>query len=455
MPVGNYGFSNNVQVIPWDNLPDTLVIANLWGGGGGAGGNDARAIGGNGGGGCYSQVIFTVGTGDELYVAVGGGGGRGQSSASNAAGGGAGAAFTGSTVFSTLELLGSGVIRRSHPWYSTFLNSNGVWYNYAASVFDFTVTRNFPTTSEYTFTVSADNYGEIYLDGTLVVATPTGNTTAAFTNTYSARVTVAAGNHNIRVLGTNAGDVAAIGATVAGEFSYSGGRGGNAGARGTSGGGGGGGGATVLLRNTTVMAVAGGGGGGGGAGISGGGPANAPGSRGFAGTGQFAGQNGQDKSGDGGGSGGGGGGFRGGQGGANPGGDVYGTAGYFGDNYAPDWDEPGTSSFPIGINPPAARSNTAGVRPGSAGLGGVQSAGNGGAITLDFYFNATRIKDSNFFGWRSVGSIWIKADGTWKSVETGYLKHNNQWIVTLPSNNTVPISTAIPGVFGVNSRPFS
>ena len=71
------GYSNSAQVIAWNNLPTTTVIAHLWGAGGGAGGADAGIRGGYGSGGTYARVTFEVGGFDELYIAVGvGGGGR-------------------------------------------------------------------------------------------------------------------------------------------------------------------------------------------------------------------------------------------------------------------------------------------------------------------------------------------------------------------------------------------
>jgi|694.fasta_scaffold25104_4 hypothetical protein len=449
MATANYGFSNSVQVISWANLPPTQVIATLWGAGGGAGGNDAKRLGGNGSGGGYAQVTFTVSTGDLLYLAVGSGGGRGASSAGSASGGAAGRSYTGAVPFSTLNL--SGVVRRTHPWYSSFLNTYGVWTNNTASTFDRTVTVNFPITGDYTFSVSADNYGEIYLDGTRIVSTTAGGA-GNYGNVFTSQITVTAGNHTVRVFATDSRVPAAVGAVIAGEFSYGGGRGGIAGPSGTSGGGGGGGGATVLLRNTTVMAIAGGGGGGGGTGVASGTPANAPGNRGFT-TSLSSGQNGQDKSGDGGGGGGGGGGWRGGQGGNTNSGDVNGAAGFYGDNYAPSWDGPGYSGYPIGINPPSYPG-----RPGSAGLGGSQAAGQSGAIVLEFPFETTRIKRENLSGgsiWTPVREIFVKNQNQWRQVQTAYIKQNGNWVISLAGNDSVPGASAVAGLFGSNSRAYS
>jgi hypothetical protein len=453
------GFSNNVQVISWNNLPACTVVAHLWGGGGGAGGADAKIRGGAGGGGGYSQVTFEISGTDDLVIAVGGGGGGGRGNTNtNSPGGAAGPSLTNSAVYNTTQLVGGSIVRRSNPNYVSFLNSNGVWYNYNASVFDETRTVNFAFPGTYTFSLSCDNYGEMYLDGILVVATPSPR---GFESVSTATLSVTAGLHTIRVRGVDLGAPASIAATVSGDFSYSGGTGGKAGASGSSGAGGGGGGATVLSRNFELMAVAGGGGGGGGAGVRGlQSNTDAPGNRG-ANAGFSAGMNGQDKSGDGGGGGGGGGGYTvggAGRGGQQNSGDVSGGAGFYGANYAPTWLVPGTSINPAGSNPGFIGT----PRPGSAGQGATSSGANGtgGACVLEFRFNGTRIKDSlgsSSVLWRSAQNIWIKRNGTWQSIQTSWVKNNGDWVVILASDNTVPNSFPYPGggLFGVNPQPYS
>jgi len=120
---------------------------------------------------------------------------------------------------------------------------------------------NFPQSSDYTITGSCDNYGYVFIDDVQVLSI------GGFGTTYSATVNIGAGNHQVRIEGTNTGGPASIGVTISGiNQCYSGATGGQPGPSGSSGAGGGSGAATVLFLNGTIIGVAGGGGGGGGAG---------------------------------------------------------------------------------------------------------------------------------------------------------------------------------------------
>lgn len=436
------GFTSGVQRLIWSGPPGT-IYAYLWGGGGGLGGNDSYR-GGNGTGGGYTSNSFTVVDGDVIDVAVGGGGGNGLSGVSGYGGGAAGASLSLSLLtFDTRTAITSPPVGvYSNPNWSSFLNTYGVWEASTAGAVNFerTYSVNFPTTGLYTFTFSVDNYGDVSVDGTVVISL-SGSSRENYARSFQTTVNVSAGTRNVRVRGVNTGGPGSIAVTIAGGVTLSGGRGGNPGPAGTSGGGGGGGGATGILLNSTLLSVAGGGGGGGGGGRLSVGQ-TAPGNRGQAGVGTYAGQDGQDHPGDGGGGGGGGGGWAGGNGGAIGGGDVGANAGSFGLGSS-------ISENPSGINP-GGRTNQyykAGIAQGATAS--QPSTGGYAAIVIETTgtnINAggtyipvqnTYIKDGGI--WKEAKTIWIKDGGIWKPVDGG----------------VPPVFNVVPNTIGVNSRPFS
>ena len=296
-------------------LPSTffgsLIVNYMLGGGGGGGGNDGGAGYSGYPGGFITGGTIPANPGDTVRIYTGGGGGPGGTGAGT--GGGTGGQSA-SVNWSTLDMLGNPInFRATNNNYTGFLNQYGIW-NYGSEYpsFDQTVTINFPFGATYTFTGSCDNYATIYLDGSPVLSVD------GFTTTYSTTIYIAAGNHAVRLLGTNTEGPASIGLLIVGG-GFAGGNGGTAGSSGVSGGGGGGGGATVILLNDVLQAVAPGGGGGGGSGLQSAGRPNqnTPGNNGayYGGAGQSKG------GGDGGGGGGGAGGYNGGAGGAVFGGD--------------------------------------------------------------------------------------------------------------------------------------
>jgi hypothetical protein len=78
----------------------------------------------------------------------------------------------------------------------------------ASANFDKTVVVNFPETATYLITGSCDDSGVVYIDNTQVLYI------GGYANTYNALVPVTAGNHNVRILGTNAGGPASLGVTI-------------------------------------------------------------------------------------------------------------------------------------------------------------------------------------------------------------------------------------------------
>lgn len=432
------GFTNSLQRLVWPQGTNIPVTAYLWGAGGGGGGNDS-ASGGAGSGGGFSQVNFTISAGDILDVAVGGGGGAGVSGRGGAPGGAAGASYSTDEVFSTLDIASSGSnFRYTNSAYCSFLNQNGIWnITPSAAVFDQTVNATFPTSGYYTFTGSCDNFGTIFVDGVNVLDIPT------YTYVVSSQVYVTAGVHAIRIYGYNTGGPGAIGLTVVGGNSYSGGRGSAAGPSGSSGGGGGGGGASVVFLNGTELAVAAGGGGGGGGGNRGSSTGqSAPGSRGQAAPGTNAGQDGQSKGGDGGGAGGGGGGWGGGQGGEVRDGDQGGLAGSYGLSY-------GITADPDGRTP-GGTSNQ--YWTSAAGLGGTATRpGNSGYIVFEFNIGGTFVHYDGSFA--QVSNTWVKANNVWNPVRATYVKKDGVWSAV--NGTFAPIFDSLANDWGTNPRAFS
>jgi hypothetical protein len=415
------------------------VTAYLWGGGGGGGGNDSNP-GGNGQGGGATEVSFLVSEGDVLEIAVGGPGGAGQSRRGQAGGGVAGSSFVTRTVFDTRSAtpINGPVIPSTNPAYVGFLNTYGVWVNpVGARNFDRSYTVNFSVSGLYTFTGSADNSAEVYVNNVFVGAIP------GFRGTWAFSFFVNAGTATVRIIGVNTGGPGSVALTIDGGASYSGSHGGQAGPSGSSGGGGGGGGATVLLLNGTVVAVAGGGAGGGGGGNRGTARGqDAPGSAGQAAVGISAGQNGQNHPSDGGGGGGGGGGLGGGNGGLARSGDQGGLAGGGGLSSSP-------ASDPIGRTPGGINNR---YYPGTAGLGGLTATnGNAGAAVLLFDLNGVYVHTQTSF--ESVKDIWVKVNSDWQIVQSIYVKNNGVWEDVVGS--FTPVFDLIAETFGSAPRPAS
>ena len=436
------GFTNGVQRLVWSG-PAGIVTAHLWGGGGGFGGGD-RFGGGNGSGGGYSRYQFSVADGDILDVAVGGPGGNGLSSASGSGGGSAGASLSSTSLtFDTRTAVASPPVGiYFDPNWGSFLNTYGIWEAGSAGFVNFerTYQVNFPATGLYTFTFSVDNYGDVSVDGTVVISL-SGKSRANFTRSYQTTVNISAGTRSVRVRGVNTGGPGSIAVTITGGPTFSGGRGGNPGFAGVSGGGGGGGGATVLLLNDTVVAAAGGGGGGGGGGAFSPG-LSAPGSNGNAPEGIYPGQNGQDHPNDGGGGGGGGGGWQGGNGGPDRGDDVGAFAGSVGLS-SPAGQNP-TGTVPGGFGSeyykPGIGQGATSSQPATSGYAAINFETTGTNINVDGnYVSAinTYVKDSGV--WKEIKTIWINDGGIWKPVDGG----------------VPPLFSVIPDTIGVNSRPYS
>jgi hypothetical protein len=436
------GYTGTRQVFTWPSSAsyNNKITAYIWGGGGGGGGYDAYNVGGAGSGGGYSKVVFNCVPGDTIEVSVGSGGGTGTSSTNAANGGSPGLGLVlGGAIFNSAYDIG-GAVRQWHPAYCTFLNNYGVWNEpggYSAN-FNRDITVNFPTSGLYTFEMSVDNAGQVYLDGNVVL------TIDGFQYTTTTTVFITAGNHLLQLRGQNYHGPGSYALTINGGQAFNAGRGGDAGSSGSSGGGGGGGGATVIRRNSTVIGVAGGGGGGGGAGIqSGTQPGNAPGPNGQSGSANN-GSDGGDRYGDGGGGGGGGGGWYGGNGGQQAPYDTWGYAGYFGGNLG-DLSENPSGRTPGGRSNPLFVGGNQGA--GYGGLAG--GGGNPGYAVLEFEINGTFLNSNGTY--YPVKETWVKDGGIWKRSTGVYLKKDGVWQAV--DGTLAPDFVSVGGAYGYSSRP--
>lgn len=220
------GHTGQTQRLVWNQGNNVPCTAYLWGGGGGGGGNDSPGVGGNGSGGAFSTTNFTVNEGDEILCAVGGPGGPGASGQGSAAGGFAGASYmtqgTG-TFWDSRSNIANGVFDTipgagqpySNGAYCSFLNTYGIWNSdslggvYSGRL-DVTWQVTFAQTGSYNFTISCDNYADLYIDGQFACFTD------SYRTTFQQAFYLTAGVHTIRVLGVNTGGPGSMGLTISG-----------------------------------------------------------------------------------------------------------------------------------------------------------------------------------------------------------------------------------------------
>jgi len=433
------GYTGRRSVITWPNSQawGADVTAYLWGGGGGGGGPVGSNTGGNGSGGSFAAVNFSVVPGDVLEISVGGQGGGGSVGAGAWGGAPGPSLMLSGQPFTTPQ---TGLARNTNKRYCTFLNNTGVWGEQAQ--FDYSQVVNFPVSAFYTVVASVDNYGFVYIDGEKVLSAP------GFSIEYTTTVYVTAGNHTVRLVGTNTGGPRSFGCTITSTGSgYSGGYGGRSGYKDSRGAGGGGGGATILRVNDNLKAIAAGGGGGGGAGLlpQGGWPGNSSQitSLGFPGNGA----DGADNPSRGGGGGAGGGGYRGGGGGLSGisvlTNDFYGYAGQYGESYV----DAGVTETPNGRVPGGTGNR---YYQGSIGAGGPSGLpGSPGYAVLEFNINGLLIRDSNT--WKRAKSVYINRNNSWQEVKSQWVKSAGQW-TPLEGSPDAPNFTPLDSGYGYANR---
>lgn len=170
--------------------------------GGRSGGSGSSGAGG--GGGAATVLSFDGAGNDPIAIAAGGGAGGG--------GGDKGGPVTystsayGDTGAYSLAYYSNGAT--DNAW-SGLLNSYSIWNGNGT----YTWEVYFPETLTYTFSISIDNTGGIYLDDTLVVAT-TGSEGSRYSTTFSADVQVTKGWHIVKMTATNWGGPAALGGFI-------------------------------------------------------------------------------------------------------------------------------------------------------------------------------------------------------------------------------------------------
>ncbi|HTR42039.1 MAG TPA: immunoglobulin domain-containing protein, partial [Pseudomonadales bacterium] len=315
--------------------------------------------------------------------------------------------------------------------------------------------------------------GRISTNAALLVLYPSGGTNIfIFTGTIT-NIVMSPGAYNITVYGAQggAGDGSAggLGAEMEGQFGFGTnttltllvGRAGNGGGNG-GGGSGGGGGGSFVVRGSTPLVVAGGGGGG--DYVSAGIPASITtsgstggGSLGFGGGGGSNGFGGGSGQADG--AGGGGGGFNGNGGGtATSGGSVGGGgSSYFNGGAGGSGNSPGGNGGYGGGGGAGGGSDS--FKSGGGGGGGYSGGGGGGG---GYYFNGggggggSYIDQSAMATLTEVSGVASPDDSPHGEIIIASLPTNNLYIITQPSNQTVPGGqTATFTVSAVYAPPFS
>ena len=427
----------------WYRVPSSVISATvnytLVGGGGGGGGADSQG-GGNGGGACRAEGVLTVKGNDliELFIgengkhsittpgsgsAIGGNGGKSLSGYGGGAGGragptpwsgggGGGGGASALRVNGKIVAIGGGgaggagagnrsggesgknyptgassggsgnvlPIQNCGSW-GSFLNSYAVWH-VSGSDNDYTdYYVYFPTTQSYTATLSADNFGQLLIDGTEIIRTQ--GEQSAFQSTWTGATTVAAGIHIVRIYANNWGGPRGFGATLRGADNV-----------------------TIWTTRDATK------------------PYNTT-----------LGETGASHGGDGGGGGGGGGGSPGGNGGAAGGGDNGGTAGGLGRPIAiggtvvtSQYSDQRLSSYP--------------TTNGDGGTGATGFSNNGtdgvnGQAVLTFKETSRDIWNKVGSAWKNATNAFVKQGSTWKECTEVYVKKNGVWKKSLTKGGSL------------------
>lgn len=351
--------------------------ASLDGFSGGTGGRSGWAGSSGAGGGGGGATVLSSSLAQSSIIAVAAGGGAG----------GGGGNHGGAPTYST-EPYGD-TLAYSYRYYSnaatngaycSFLNTYGVWNGdgrYSYEVY-------FPTDGTYTFRLSADNYGYMWLDNGTVNGNNDyiGNTpnsgASDFNQYYNFNHYVTKGWHTVDVYARNWGGPASVGAAIIapGQTSYM----------------------WTTRSSYNPLSVT---------------------------YNLGRGGHGVDYSGDGGGAGGGGGGYRGGRGGPTRGGDVGGYSGSDGYDYNlyPATVTIGSPSSygagGIGYNRPT------GGYPGGDGYAALNAIQTDISVKSGSLWKKTKglyIRDSfSLFGmtlryWKSVPAMYVRSNGEWKKV---------------------------------------
>ena len=386
--VGGAGTGGGAQGTSKAGGPGGYSLDGFSGGTGGTSGW-AGSSGAGGGGGGATVLSFDTSQSNLISVAAGGGGGGGGGNH------GYGATYStssyGDTQSYALRYYSDGSTNGS---WSSLLNTYSIWNGNG----DYTWEVYFPDTANYTFTISIDNTGAIYLDGTLVKET-TGNEFGRFGSTHSATKNVTKGWHTVKMNATNWGGPAALGGTISDSS-----------------------GVKIWTTRSSYN------------------PLSATYNAGRGG-------HGVNYSGDGGGAGGGGGGYRGGRGGSTRGGDVGGYSGSTGYNY---------NAYPaittIGSPSSYGAGGAANWRPG------IGASGTGGYAAFTAVHTDTSIKQNGT--WKKANAVYVRDSisifgfriGYWKSIESLYTRSNGEWKKVYGENT--PAYYSLSNTYNNTSGPY-
>jgi hypothetical protein len=331
---------------------------------GGAGGNAGPSgYSGGGGGGGGASLIWKNGAtaynniSNILAVSSGGPGGGG--------GGRYGAGYGNASVNALVAPRGYYSIALSNNQYTSFLNTYGVWDGNG----DYTYEVYFPPVGQglFTFQLSADNYGAIYVNDYLVVQTQGGE--AAYQSVWTGAYATVPGWKTVRIHAQNWGGPASVAAAIKTEY-----------------------GNIIWTTRESYNSLS------------------------YTSLGR--GGKGQDHRGDGGGAGGGGGGYSGGTGGTAPSGDEGGMSG----NYGPKFLSSNPSLVTAADNTLLADAGGSGL-----GLGGPSNYidGAGGGIAFDSTQLDIKYQSSNAM--INIKEVYVRSGSTWNKVPEVYVKDSNTW----------------------------
>ena len=421
------------------NAGETLYCAVGQGGrAGGTGGNTAGGLGGfsidgfsggtggrsgpggfsgSGGGGGGATVLWKLNNGVRDFVAVSAGG----------AGGGGGGNYGAGYIVSSYDPYGSAPkLDLYYPQaggnsaWSGMLNTYGIWNGNGEYTYQF----YFPQDARYTFNLSVDNYGILYVDDVEILRTPQNSDRTNYSSITATAKYISAGWKTIKVYGVNTGGPGGIAATITSSA-----------------------GTIWTTRNSYNQYDL------------------------IASTGR--GGKGQDHRGDGGGPGGGGGGFLGGIGGSEPVGDIGGPSGSRGysflsgntdlddddyiayvDSYSDllsSWSISGMSKVEWGrkhyrqfgfregrVIAESYVNDISSYQTLGTAVGTNSVAGRDGSIIL----HSTQANINAFdTTWKPVKEVKYFNNGTWVNVPEVYLRNNNDW-TRLYGNNALTLNNS-------------
>jgi hypothetical protein len=105
----------------------------------------------------------------------------------------------------------AGAYRVTNKFWSTFLNTYGIWTSSSGNNFDQSTTVTFPHTGYYEIEASSDDEGAVYIDTARTITIPAGGYRSTAKNWYYAE---AGSTHTVRMKVTNTGGAAGAGLRI-------------------------------------------------------------------------------------------------------------------------------------------------------------------------------------------------------------------------------------------------